>query len=109
MAGHRGLGLDESDTPGATVTGELAGVVKHRVARELELVALTGVVSISEGEVPKRLMPIHDVLHFQGIRVHPGDLPSPQAHHSIAIVRDPSVVQVRAVLAFQPVFRIGFP
>ncbi len=49
MAGLRGLGLDARDTPDATVTGELAGGVKHRMAGELELVALTYVVSTSDG------------------------------------------------------------
>ena len=109
MAGHRGLGLDASGIPGATVTGELADVVKHGSAGELEFVALTCVVSMSEGEIPERLMAIHNGLHFYGLGVHPRYLPSPQAHHSVVVVRDPSGVQVRAVLAYQPVFRIGFP
>ena len=109
MAGHRGVGLDTSNTSGATVTRELADAVKLGMAGESELMALTCVVGIPEGEVPKRLMSIHDGLHFPGLGVHPRYLPSPQAHHSIVVVRSPYVVQVRAVLACQPVLRIGFP
>ena len=100
MAGHRGPGLDVSDASGATVTDELAGVVKQGMAGESELVALTYVVGVFEGEAPKRPMSVHGGLHFSGLGVHPGDLPSPQAHHSIVVVRDPRVVQVRAVLAY---------
>ncbi len=47
---------------------------------------------MSERKVFKRLMLIHDGLHFLGFGVHPVDFPSPQTHYLVVFVVDPYIV-----------------